>query len=129
MSKTLYLLFSHTLNDMQKNDAFSRYGITNIIALPDELQKVWSQIPADISQVKPFLKPIMGHLSDLKKTDYVLVQGDAGASFVMVEWIRSKGATAIYATTKRNVTEEKIENGKTTKTTVFQHIRYRIYGE
>ncbi len=124
----LYTVFSHTLSSEQFTDAQERFGVSEVVVFSDTLLKIWSNIPADKESIKPYLVPLWEHLKDVTKDDYVLVQGDFGATYIVVEWVKSQGATAIYATTERN-TVEKMLDGKSIKTSVFSHVRYRRYGE
>jgi len=130
MSKTikLYTIFSHTLSTGQMTDAKETLGVNEIVTFTDALLKMWSNIPADKEHIKSYIEPLWEHLKDLSEDDYVLVQGDFGATYIVVEWVKSHGATAIYATTQRN-TVERIVEGKSIKTSIFSHVRYRIYGE
>lgn len=130
MSKTikLYTIFSHILSAEQRTDAREQFAVSEVVEFSDKLLKLWSNIPANKEKIKPLLEPLWEHLKDIKKDDYVLVQGDFGATYIVVEWVKSQGATAIYATTQRD-TVEKIEKGKSIKTSIFSHVRYRIYGE
>ena len=125
--KKLILLFSHTLTPTQKEDAKNSFGVEEFLSLPKELQTLWSHVPSEIESLDDYLEPLKSYLkSEFKKGDVVLVQGDFGATFSMVTFIHSLGFKAVYATTKRNVVEEKIE-GKVIKTSVFEHVRFREY--
>ena len=126
--KKLYLLFSHKLTVEQEEDAYKQFGIANIVYLEKNILDIWSNIPAEIVSVKPVLEPVVKYFEELSEGDYVLVQGDFGATYLMVNFIRAKGAIPIYATTKRDVIEKQ-EGNKSIKTSIFKHIRYRIYGE
>ena len=124
----LYLLFSHTLTEEQEKDARERFGIDEIVPLPKGLLEIWSHIPAEEEKIKLYIKDIFMYLDQVTQDDYVLVQGDFGATYMAVNYVREKGATPIYATTQRNVVEKQVGN-KSIKTSVFKHVRYRVYGE
>ena len=126
MSKKMILLFSHTLSDEQKNDAKQNFEVVEFVSLPNELQKLWSNFDADLEKLdlEPFQKFLQ---SDAKRGDVVLVQGDFGASFKMVQFTLELGLLPVYATTKREVFEV-VENGQTVKKSIFKHRRFRRYG-
>jgi len=126
-NKKLYLLFSHTLTEEQVTDAQERFGIDEIVPLPKALLELWAHVPAESEKVKPYLKEIFNYLDHVTEDDYVLVQGDFGATYLAVNYVKGKGATPIYATTQRNVVEKQ-EGNKSIKTSIFKHIRYRVYG-
>ena len=123
----MILLFSHKLSDEQLLDAKDDYNIENFIYLPTKLQNIWSNIPPDIESVEDILNPIRDFLhQNTKKDDVVLIQGDFGASFIMVNFCKTLELTPIYATTKRLV-QEYIEDGENIKKTIFKHRRFREY--
>ena len=126
--RKLYLIFNHKLTDEQWEDAKNTYGIEEVVPLPKMLREIWSHVPADISALSEYLSLFKAYISQMTEEDHVLVQGDFGATYIMVNWIRKQGAKAIYATTIRDVIE-KVEEGKNIKISVFKHVRYREYGE
>jgi len=56
--KKLFLLFSHTLTATQEQDAKESMGIEAFVKLPDELQKLWSNIPPDLTTLDEYLEPL-----------------------------------------------------------------------
>jgi hypothetical protein len=125
--KKMFLLFSHTLTNEQIEDAKKSLGVGEFVSLSDDLQKLWSNIPPDITDLDSYLKPIKDWLQNrVNKDDYVLIQGDFGATCKMVAFVKEIGAKAVYATTKRDVQEKKID-GKIIKTSVFKHIIFREF--
>jgi hypothetical protein len=122
-----HLLFSHTLTDAQKQDAVARYGVEEFVALPEALQKLWSDIPPELESLDAHLAPVEAYVREnVSADDVVLVQGDFGATCRMVSVVKSLGATAVYATTKRIVTEE-CEGDRVVKRSVFEHVRFREF--
>ena len=125
--KKMFLLFSHTLTSEQKEDAQSSLGVEEFVMLPSDLQELWSNVPATLGDLSNYLEPLKNHFqNNLQKHDVVLVQGDFGATYVMVNELKSLGAKAVHATTTRNVVEEEID-GTIVKTSVFEHVRFRSY--
>jgi len=126
--KKLFLLFSHTLTTAQIADAKSTFAIDEFIALSDELQNLWSNVPSEIDDVSDYLEPLKIYLKEQSSSeDLVLVQGDFGATYHMVNVVKALGMKAVHATTKRDVIEKVIDD-KIVKTSVFKHIRFRVYG-
>lgn len=126
MSKRMILLFSHQLSDEQKNDAIKSFKVDEFISLQQELQKLWSNFDADAQKLdlvsfEEFLKSVA------KEGDVVLIQGDFGATFSMVNFALNLGLIPIYATTKREVLEV-LEAGQSLKRSIFKHRRFREYG-
>jgi len=127
MNKKMILLFSHKLSEEQILDAKSNYCIENFIYLPENLQKIWSNIPPDIESLENTLNLIKEFVhKNSSKNDLVLIQGDFGASFMMVNYCKSLELVTVYATTKR-IVNDYIENGQNIKKTIFKHRRFREY--
>lgn len=123
----MLLLFSHQLTEEQKNDAKKNWNIDEFIYLPVSLQTLWSNINPDLEELDTTLTPIYDFVAQHTKTnDLVLIQGDFGACFLMVNYVGSEGMIPVYATTKRSV-EEYMEDGKSVKKTIFEHVRFREY--
>ena len=125
--RQLFLLFSHKLTLSQELDAKKSLGITDFVALPQELQNLWSNIPAHLAKLDDYLIPIKEYIrTNAKDGDIVLIQGEFGGCYEMVNFVKSLGLTAVHSTTKRDVIEKKID-GKVVKTSVFEHIRFREF--
>jgi len=123
----MILLFSHTLTPEQKEDAKETLKVDKFIYLPKNLQKLWSNVPPEIENLDDYLEPIFNYLKEnLKKKDYVLVQGDFGATCKTAEFVKSLEAVPVYATTKREVVEKK-EGDKVVKISTFKHVMFRKF--
>ena len=126
--KKLFLLFSHTLTSRQEADAKATFGVEQFVTLPSELQELWSNVPSELEDVSDYLEPLKAYLTEqIEQGDVVLVQGDFGATYYMVNEVKALGLKAVHATTKRNAVEKFIDN-KIVKTSVFEHVRFRVYG-
>ncbi len=126
--KNLYLIFSHRLTDEQKNQAKEQLRIKECIYLPVPLQGLWSNIPPDTRSIKDYLAPIAEWLiGDARPGDFVLIQGDFGATYIMVNLALSKGLVPVYATTKRDAEEMIGPNGEIQLIKKFSHVQYRQY--
>ncbi|CAB3288132.1 conserved protein of unknown function [Methanocaldococcus lauensis] len=123
----MFLLFSHNLTDDQIKDAKENLKVDKFIYLPKELQNIWSNIPPEIEDITDYLKPIKEFLkNNANDGDYVLIQGDFGATYNMVNYAFENNLIPIYATTKR-VVKEVIEDGKVITIREFKHCRFRKY--
>lgn len=123
----MILLFSHILNQQQIDDAKNSLHVSEFISMPQDLQKIWSNLDADLETIATSLEPIKIFLQkNSNKGDVVLIQGDFGASYMMVSFAKELRLTPVYATTKRTISEI-IENEKTVKKSVFEHRRFREY--
>lgn len=124
----LGLLFSHSLTENQKKDAADSLAIENLLALPEDLQEKWSNVPVDLDNLDDFLEPIKLWVEEnFQEGDYILVQGDFGASYKMVKFLKERGYIPIYSTSKRSVVERKGSDGDIIVERVFSHEAYRAY--
>lgn len=125
--KNMFLLFSHKLTKKQELDAKNSLNIEGFIALPKELQELFSSTPSNIESLNDYLKPFKEFLKEnAKKDDVVLVQGDFGLTFSLVLFAKRLGLKTVYATTKR-VVQEHLEGDKLIKKSIFEHERFREY--
>lgn len=128
----MLLLFSHELTADQIEDAQHNLGITEFVKLPADLQKEWSNIaPTGSINSNPFEVWIY---KNSQPNDMILVSGDFGMTFTIVEAIKSMGKKAsmlyrecCYATTERQSVESKQPDGSIKKTAVFKHVQFRLY--
>jgi hypothetical protein len=127
--KTLFLIFNHQLTALQAEDARAALGVDTIVNLPAELQELWSNVPPELPEIKDYLKPIEAWLSaNARAGDYVLIQGDFGACYLMVPFAFERKLIPIYSTTQREVLEEEQPNGGLKVIHNFQHEIFRKYG-
>ena len=125
--KKLFLLFSHTLTTEQIVDAKKTFGVEEFVELSLELQTLWSNVPSELDEVSDYLEPLKVYLEEQSSADdVVLIQGDFGATYHMVNVVKSLGLKAVHATTKRDVVDKTIDD-KVVKTSVFKHVRFRVY--
>lgn len=123
----MFLLFSHKLTLAQKDSAKVVYGVEEFIYLPEDLQKIWTNVPSDMENLKDYLIPIEEYLDKFSnKDDIVLIQGDFGAVYHMVEFSKKQGLIAIYATTKRRI-KEYFKGDSLVKESIFEFVRFREY--
>lgn len=126
---SLFLLFNHRLTPDQEQDAAISLGVRDRVSLPADLGELWRQIPPELSELGDYLKPVREWLSsEAKAHDYVLIQGDFGACFLMVKFALEQGLIPVYATTKREAVEEHQPDGSVKMTHRFQHGQFRKYG-
>lgn len=128
MSKSLLLIFNHTLTKDQEKDARTSLGVSSIISFPPDLAEIWQQIPANLQEIEPFISPIKDWiLSESQSGDPVLIQGDFGACFIMVNFAFQKGLVPVYSTTMREAVEKHRADGSIEMIHQFKHQRFRRY--
>jgi len=126
---TLFLLFNHQFTPFQETDARTSLGVAVTVPLPAELQELWSAIPPERTEINDYLDPIREWLGqEAKAGDYVLIQGDFGACWLMVRFAFKQSLVPVYSTTRREAEEEHSPDGKVRLTHHFQHQIFRRYG-
>ena len=118
---------SHDMSDIQKNDAYENLKVTKIIEAPTNIKKIWGNIEpiSDLNTVK--LDEIVSWIKEnSNKQDYVLVQGEFGATFYIVDYCFKNNLIPVYATSIRRV-EETRQGEKVITNRVFVHEGYRRY--
>ena len=125
----LFLIFNHQVTPLQEADARKSLWVSRIADLPADLKTLWRQIPPELSEIDGYLGPVKEWLSEqAAESDYVLIQGDFGACFIMVNFAFEKGLIPIYSTTEREAVEEYGENGSIKMIHQFKHRIFRKYG-
>ena len=123
----LHLFFSHRLTDAQKEDALKSLDVEEFVYLPPDLQQLFSNVPPHLESLDEYVRPFAQYLLEVARPgDYILLQGDFGLVYRLVEISKSLGLIPIYATTRR-VALERQEGEKSIKLSAFEHVRFRRY--
>lgn len=125
----MVLCFSHILTSRQEKEAHRVLGVEKFIPLPLELQQLWQAIPPLLDRITDYLIPIRSWLGSgvANQGDYILIQGDPGATFLLVTWAFDLGFIPLYSTTDRQVHEEVDGDGRVLIQRSFFHETYRYY--
>lgn len=122
--KTLFMLISHALTPEQEEDARKNLNVDKFINIADAK---WSDIDPSEKSVIKVVEIYKDKLrSQAKSGDILLVQGDFGATYNMIRFAKNMSLIAVYATTRRIVSEQ-VENGKVVTKREFKHERFREY--
>jgi len=125
----LFLIMNHRITETQVADARSSLGVDRIVEMPAALAALWRQIPADLPSIGPFLQPLRAWLQDSASPgDYVLIQGDFGACYLMVNFALSSGLVPVYSTTSREAVENHLADGTVEISHRIKHRLFRRYG-
>ncbi|MBN2722880.1 MAG: hypothetical protein JXR95_02285 [Deltaproteobacteria bacterium] len=123
----IFVLFNHELTNEQKTDIQSM-GIDEIIIPSEKVTSYWKNIKPSGEIDTDFLKEISVDIDRrLNKGDYILIQGEFGNTFYMVEFAFSRGFIPVYATTTRQYEETKFHDGSILTGHVFRHVSFRKY--
>ncbi len=127
---TLHLLFSHTLTPDQEQDAHLNLGVGQFKSLSPDLQELFSNVPPDLKSLDTYLAPIQAWIKEFAADpqDYILIQGDFGATYFLVDYCKQCGfAVPVYATTERQSVDVTQADGSVVTQRTFRHKMYREY--
>lgn len=123
--KKIFLLFSHKLTMTQEKEIYNELNCKEIHYLPEELQKEFSHITeGNMKRVEKNLKNYL--MSNGKKSDYVLVQGEWGITYRIVNYIKKLEMIPIYSSTKRE-SKDVMKGNKVEKVSSFCHNKFLKY--
>lgn len=124
----LLLLFNHRLTSVQEEDARHSLGVAAVGEPPMEISRLWAEVPPEVEDIAPHLEPVFRWLAGTAAAgDYVLIQGEFGATWLAVNRAFRLGLNPIYSTTRRQAVEEHLEDGSVRIRHTFAHVRYRRY--
>jgi len=127
MNKTMLKMTSHPMNENQKKDATLKYGIEKFKTISEDLQKRFSQVPPDGELDSEMLNSFKKEISKLNKGDVLFISGEFGVTYNLVNFGKKNGIIAVYATTRRESSEEILPDGTVKKRPLFKHVQFREY--
>ncbi len=126
---TLFLLLNHALTPEQHADARTSLGVDAVVAPPEDVRGLWSNLPPELEGLFDALAPVRQWLAgNAQAGDFVLIQGDFGACWLMVLYARDNRLRPIYSTTRRQADELPQPDGSVSLVHHFRHVRFREYG-
>jgi len=127
----LFVLLSHKLTDEQKRHIQEIFEITsdNIYSLPSSLQEQWTNVPTveNLIMSTHFQAIQQWLLANAQVRDYVLVQGETGATYYMVNFCFVNHWQPIYSTSNRVVKQTTLATGELQKVSIYNHVAFRRY--
>ncbi len=129
MTRKMFLLFNHQLSSAQKIQAEKQFCIQQFFEMPPQLKRLWQQVPADTDTLSDYIAPFKTWLSDnTNQGDVVLVQGDFGVTYAMVQFAFGQNLQPVYATSVRTASEKIQADGSIKLVHIFNFCRFRQYG-
>lgn len=123
----MFVVLSHTLTEKQIQEIKQRFHIADIVYPPEHLRKLWANIPPEGEWEEQWIKDLKDWLSQqLSDGDKLIVQGEFGAVFSLVSWLKNNGFQVYYATSLRKAEEMK-QGGVVVTRRTFEHICFREY--
>ncbi len=124
----MLVLFNHTLTEEQAEDARASLGVDRFLDPPEALRVLWAQVPAEVEDLRGPLAPVRRWLEATGRAgNFLLVEGDFGATWLVVGWALELGLVPVHATTRREAREERGPDGAVHTEHVFRHVRFRKF--
>lgn len=124
--KKAYVLLNHQLTENQIEELKKDYNCSDIIYPDQNLVANWSGIAATKELDLKVLAAVISWLGQANKEDVLVVQGEFGSTFYVVDYALKNGLVPVHAVTQR-IAEESREGEVVTKKYVFQHCCFREY--
>lgn len=122
------VLLNHDLTPAQIADARDSLGVEEIVETSENVRQIWKNLPPNQTCLTAFLQPVFDFVrTESRKGDYLLVQGDFGAVFLLVAFAFALGLRPVYSTTERNVEEIVEQLNSVTLHRTFKHCIFRNY--
>ena len=121
-----FCLLNHVLTQKQLDELAQKYQVSDVEYPPKDVSELWSQIPTGNELFKSDLKSVIQWLQKAESKSLIIIQGEFGSTFALVDWALSNALIPIYAVTKRIETEEK-KGEKIVRHYIFEHECFREY--
>lgn len=126
MSKKMYVAFSHQLTMAQTKDAAVSLNVKTFVYPSADIQKLISNIPDDMEarDVRALACNVV-YEALVNDCDYLFIAGQVELVHYAMEKVRRNNyMTSVNSVTKRKSVEVEVD-GQVTKTSVFEHVRWR----
>jgi len=121
-----FCLLNHPLTEKQENELLNKYNCDKIIYPSKELAATWSQIPAVPENDRSIIKAVTTWLDSAEEKDVLVIQGEFGSTFIMVDYALKNKLIPLHAVTKR-VESEQRDGEIVHRQYVFEHVCFRPY--
>ena len=126
--KQLFNITSHELLPKQIVEINEFLEIEKIVNLPTSLKRIWENIsPYSLLPLEEINKILNWLTETSNELDYVLIQGDFGATYYIVDFCFKNNKIPIYATSRRKAIEQNRTNGMVEFKRTFEHVNFRVY--
>ena len=124
--KKSYLLLNHTLTENQVADLLENWHVDAIEETSEPIKVFWSQIQAGSEIKKSDLKLVVDWLDGAKEGDIIVLQGEFGSTFALVDYALLTKLVPVHSVTRR-VASETRDGEKVFRNYVFEHVCFRKY--
>lgn len=121
-----FILLNHQPGDEQMAELRKRFAITEFLYPTEEFQSLWSNLQPEsglelVQGIREWLA------NESQEADYLWIQGEWGLCFYLVCWGLSNKRIPIYASSRRQAVEKKLDNGTIQSIRKFKHVTFKHY--
>ncbi len=128
MKPSFIPLINHSLTTQQKKEIHTKLECQKVVNPPQKIQNLWKNISPDGPLNREEMEMIVNFIQEnTQPQDFVLVQGDFGATFYIADFCLKNNLVPMYATTKREYNEKTGPNGTVERYHLFRHVQFRKY--
>lgn len=125
-SGKVYCLLNHSLTGNQLAELQEKYGAGEVLYPDERLAATWAQVPVTPVLDRGVIQAVTGWLSAAKEGDVLVVQGEFGSTFMIVDYALGRGLVPLHAVARRIALEHR-EGEKVLRQYVFEHVCFRRY--
>lgn len=120
----VFCLMNHSLTQKQIAELTDVYKCKEIVYPEETISSLWSQVNS--TNEKDVIQSVIFWLKAAKDGDYLIIQGEFGLTFTLVDYALKEKLIPIYATSKRIAKESRV--GETVhREYIFEHICFKKY--
>jgi len=124
----LFCLLNHSLTDAQNREISEKLQVSKVEIPPSTLKILWENISPEGELKLNSLNRLVEWLRRVSNPgDYVLVQGEFGATYYIVDFCFENDLIPIYATSKRVYSEKNLSSEDVLREHLFKHVNFRKY--
>ncbi len=124
----MILLFSHLLTNSQIQWARESLKVSDFISMPEELKTQWAAIDPSVEDLIGIAGPFQDWLkSATVPGDFILVMGEWGTTYLLVQWCFKNDRIPVHVTGPRNVAEESVTEKGIKNTRFIKPVLFRKY--
>lgn len=124
--KKCFCLLNHSLTENQIKELETNFEVDEILYPSEKIQTNWAQIKTDKNLDYDLIQEICIWLKMAAAGDVLIIQGEFGTTFCLVDFALKMGLIPLHAVTKR-VAKEEINGETVTRHYVFEHFCFRKY--
>lgn len=124
----VFCLLNHTLTQNQEYEIDLLFHTQQIIYPQQSIKELWSNLPVTKLISKKHIDTIIEWLNEhnAHKGDAIIIQGEFGHTFALIDYLLKKEMIPLHAVTKR-VATEKYNGEKVERHYIFEHQCFREY--